>query len=247
MASTPAAAVIPHDAHHGRRHWDHKVLAEQWVSPQRAGGDDRLWLGLSALGVGVALMGAVIWVMRSPTPAPAAAAVVAATAAPASPAPPSAQQASEARIQKMRDEQIAFLSKLASHMEAEPAKPQPAPAPNKAAAASAAAPQSKPVSKPAAPAPAPTLVAKASPAPATPAATAVVAAAPAAACKLRVSDLSASGKLTYDAVSRMQGAVKDPTSGVVRLPPVEMDGGRSVVFDVRPNGCVEMVRSARMR
>jgi len=244
MASTPAAAVIPHDAHHGRRHWDHKVLAEQWVSPQRAGGDDRLWLGLSALGVGVALMGALIWVMRSPAPAPAAAAVVAATAAPASPAAPSAEQASQARLQKMRDEQIAFLSKLASHMEAEPAKPQPAPAPKKAPAASAAA-HSNPVSKPAAQAPASTLVAKASPAPATSAATAAVVAAPAAACKLRVADLSASGTLTYDRVSQMHGAVKDPATGVVRLPPVDMDGGR-VVFDVRPNGCVEIVRSSRV-
>jgi hypothetical protein len=63
----------------------------------------------------------------------------------------------------------------------------------------------------------------------------------AAECKLHVSQLSASGTLTYDAVRSMKGA-RTISGGAVVLPPVMADG-RRVVFTVRPDGCMTWRRA----
>jgi hypothetical protein len=60
-------------------------------------------------------------------------------------------------------------------------------------------------------------------------------------CAIHVSELSKSGKLTYADVAKMKGARMAET-GNVFTPPVNA-GGRSVVFEVFPNGCVQIVRS----
>ncbi len=61
-------------------------------------------------------------------------------------------------------------------------------------------------------------------------------------CAMHVSALSASGKLTYEDVKRMRGARLDPASGKVRTPPVPGPGGREVIFEVTPDGCVKVKR-----
>jgi hypothetical protein len=60
-------------------------------------------------------------------------------------------------------------------------------------------------------------------------------------CSIHVSELSKSGKLTYADVAKMKGARLND-NGNVFTPPVDA-GGRMVVFEVFPNGCVQMVRS----
>ncbi|MGH8482251.1 MAG: hypothetical protein ACRES8_07315, partial [Nevskiaceae bacterium] len=62
-------------------------------------------------------------------------------------------------------------------------------------------------------------------------------------CTIHVSELSKSGKLTYADVARMKGARLNDKTGSVYTPPVQAGGGRTVVFEVLPNGCVEVVRS----
>lgn len=79
-------------------------------------------------------------------------------------------------------------------------------------------------------------------APTTAAAPSQVAQAPAASCSIHVSELSSSGKLTYQDVTRMKGARLDPETGYVLTPPVKAAGGRSVVFEVGPDGCVRVRR-----
>lgn len=63
-----------------------------------------------------------------------------------------------------------------------------------------------------------------------------------ASCTIHVSELSASGKLTYDSIKRMKGARIDESSGHVFTPPVPAAGGRTVVFEVMPDGCVRVAR-----
>ena len=59
-----------------------------------------------------------------------------------------------------------------------------------------------------------------------------------ASCQIHVSELTKSGKLTYADVKRMKGSRFDEKSGHVFTPPIQAAGGRSIVFEVFPNGCV---------
>jgi len=137
---------------------------------------------------------------------------------------------------------------------AERAARAPAPAPSDQPPTPRAA-SAKPVPAKAAPAPAQT-TATASAAPAKPApapASETPKAEPAAAapqevaqvdkseCSIHVSELSKSGKLTYADIKRMKGARIDEETGNVLTPPVQA-GGRTVVFEVFPTGCVQLVR-----
>ncbi len=88
-------------------------------------------------------------------------------------------------------------------------------------------PATKPATKPAAPAQAPTQVAAAS-------------------CSIHVSELSSSGKLTYEDVKKMKGARLDEDTGSVFTPPVQAAGGRTVIFEVLPTGCVNVKRRAKI-
>lgn len=65
-------------------------------------------------------------------------------------------------------------------------------------------------------------------------------------CNIHVSELSSSGKLTYADVARMKGARTDER-GHVFTPPVAAPGHRSLVFEVFPTGCVQIVRSSLQR
>ena len=69
-----------------------------------------------------------------------------------------------------------------------------------------------------------------------------VAQASAADCKIHVSELSSSGKLTYDSIKKMKGARVDESTGHVFTPPVPAAGGRTVTFEVMPDGCVRVAR-----
>jgi len=86
--------------------------------------------------------------------------------------------------------------------------------------------------------------AQAQPAQAAPAAAepVTVAQAPAANCSIHVSELSSGGKLTYEGIRKMKGVRIDETTGHVFTPPVPAAGGRKVVFEVMPNGCVSVAR-----
>lgn len=101
----------------------------------------------------------------------------------------------------------------------------------------APAPATTAQQKPAAPAE----QAAAKPAPATAQPT-TVAQAPAVNCAIHVSELSSSGKLTYEDIKRMKGARLDEDTGHVFTPPVQAAGGRTVVFEVMPDGCVKVGR-----
>jgi hypothetical protein len=114
-----------------------------------------------------------------------------------------------------------------------PAKPAPAPATTVAGtqqpvAAAAAAPQPQ--------------AAKA--APTAPAETAPqdVAQLDKSQCTIHVSELSKSGKLTYETVKKMKGVRVDAETGNVFTAPVDSGGGRTVVFEVMPTGCARMHR-----
>lgn len=106
------------------------------------------------------------------------------------------------------------------------------PAPRQDPAPARAEPQatSKPATQPQAP---PQAAATGAPA--------AVAAAPE--CKIHVSELSSSGKLTYADVARMKG-VRAGSDGHVFTPPLKAADGRSVVFEVMPSGCVRVSRNA---
>lgn len=118
--------------------------------------------------------------------------------------------------------------------EATPAKAAPAPA-TTAASAPPKAPPTTTTTTTAAATPAPV---KAQPAAAAPTQVAQV---DKSECSIHVSELSKSGKLTYADVARMKGARVDADTGNVFTPPVQA-GGRSVVFEVMPTGCVRLVR-----
>jgi uncharacterized membrane-anchored protein YhcB (DUF1043 family) len=133
---------------------------------------------------------------------------------------------------------------LASRVAAKPAA-ESEPTPREAAPQkSAPAPTTTLASAPAKPAPtaaaAPQPPAKTEPAPAA-AAPVQVAQVDKSQCSIHVSELSKSGKLTYADVARMKGARLDADTGHVFTPPVEA-GGRRVVFEVMPTGCVRLRR-----
>ena len=122
------------------------------------------------------------------------------------------------------------------------AKPAPAPAPSQTAPAAAQAPTQTASAAPAKPAPAPAPQPGAKPAPAQ-TAPQQVAQADKASCQIHVSELTKSGKLTYEDVKRMKGARIEEDTGHVFTPPVHAAGGRPVIFEVAPNGCVTVKRS----
>jgi hypothetical protein len=59
-------------------------------------------------------------------------------------------------------------------------------------------------------------------------------------CRIHVSQLSDSGTLTYEDAKRVRGAQVDGSTGIIRLPPVKVPGGRDAVFEVMPDGCARM-------
>ena len=125
-----------------------------------------------------------------------------------------------------------------------------APAPRQAAPQETSTQSAEPkaAAKPAAEPPAKQEVATAAPAQPEPAAAAPAAVAPAGPgeCRIYVSELSSSGKLTYADITRMKGARVDGRTQHVFTPPVQVSG-RTIVFDVAPNGCVEVARSTFSR
>jgi hypothetical protein len=112
-----------------------------------------------------------------------------------------------------------------------------APATTTASASPAPATTAAPAPQKAAPAPAQQQ--QAAPAQAEPT---QVAQAPASDCKIHVSELSSSGKLTYESIKKMKGARVDESTGHVFTPPVPAAGGRTVTFEVMPDGCVRVAR-----
>lgn len=116
------------------------------------------------------------------------------------------------------------------------------PNPTAAAAPATAAPGAQP--KAAATAPQQKVATATQPVQATPAAAepAQVAQADPSECTIHVSELSSSGKLTYEDIKRMKGARIDADTGHVFTPPVKAAGGRTVVFEVMPDGCVRVGR-----
>lgn len=65
---------------------------------------------------------------------------------------------------------------------------------------------------------------------------------PGAQCRIHVSELSSSGKLTYADIARMKGARVDEKTGHAFTPPIPVNG-MTMVFDVAPNGCVTVARA----
>lgn len=119
-----------------------------------------------------------------------------------------------------------------------PRTAEPTPRAEPAAAAAAPARQDAPPATTASAAPA-----SAAPAPAAQPQAQVAQAAPAS-CTIHVSELSGSGKLTYADVARMKGTRTDGR-GHLFTPPVTAANGRTVVFEVMPNGCVRIARTNR--
>lgn len=152
--------------------------------------------------------------------------------------------AADAQLMKDMSDQAEMLSRRVA------AKPAPAdsePTPREATPAKSAPKTTTVASAPAKPAPT-TVAATQEPAKAAPATAAPAAAAPVqvaqvdkSQCSIHVSELSKSGKLTYADVAKMKGARVDADSGNVFTPPVQA-GGRTVVFEVMPTGCVRLVR-----
>lgn len=191
----------------------------------------------------VAAIGAavILWLLLPDVPAPAApAARPAATAADAEAV---ARRLAEQRERRRREMEAtaAYLDRMA---EADRALVREMTERAQKLARQAAAPPAVPAPK-TAPAP---VVAKEAPAPApavaTSAAPAEAQAVPSAQCAIHVSELSKSGKLTYDDVARMKGARVDALTRHVFTPPVQVSGYGSVVFEVMPDGCVQVVRSS---
>ena len=159
--------------------------------------------------------------------------------------------AADAALMKDFGEQA---TRLAQRTAAAPASADAPPTPREPTRTASA--PAKAASTPAQPAPAPSTPAKAAPAPAPATEQQAAKAEPAApaqsppqqvaqvdksACSIHVSELSKSGKLTYEDVKRMKGSRLDTDSGNVFTPPVQV-AGRNVVFEVMPTGCVRMVR-----
>lgn len=154
-------------------------------------------------------------------------------------------------MDKLAQEERAALQAF-QREEASPPAVDPDPAPRNAAAMPDLEPTSEDSTPVSAVPPASTSVAALVPATQAPASgpgtdpakpPATTTAASAAKCSIHVSELSKSGTLTYDAVARMKGSRMDDASGHVFTAPVTVNG-RSVVFEVLPDGCVRIVRSA---
>lgn len=144
-----------------------------------------------------------------------------------------------ARADRLTDRQAAVAA-------AAPAPSSDLPTPREEPRAATAAPRVA-AAQPAKVEPAPVqqaAVAKPVPAKAEPATTepATVAEAPKSDCSIHVSELSGSGKLTYEGIKKMKGVRIDEATGHVFTPPVPAAGGRNVVFEVMPDGCVRVAK-----
>jgi hypothetical protein len=148
--------------------------------------------------------------------------------------------AADAQLLKDMSSQAELLTRRAATQPAATADSPPTP--RDAPAKSAPAPTTV-ASAPQKSAPTPAVATTQPPAQATPAAAAPtqVAQVDKSQCSIHVSELSKSGTLTYADVSRMKGARLDSDTGNVFTPPVQA-GGRTVVFEVMPTGCVRLVR-----
>lgn len=147
--------------------------------------------------------------------------------------------AADAQLMKDMSAQAELLSRRVA---AKPAAAEDEPTPRDASAAKPA-PATTTASAPAKPAPVTTAAATQEPAKAEPAAAAPtqVAQVDKSQCSIHVSELSKSGKLTYADVAKMKGAKLDADTGHVFTPPVQA-GGRTVIFEVMPTGCVRLTR-----
>ncbi len=159
--------------------------------------------------------------------------------------------AADATLMKDLSEQAGALAERAARAAPAPASSEQPPTPRDTWA------KFTPAKASAAPAPspsAPTTTASTAPAKAAPAAetpkTEPAAAAPAevaqadkSECSIHVSELSKSGKLTYADIKRMKGVRIDEETGNVFTPPLQT-AGRTVIFEVFPTGCVQLVRSS---
>ncbi len=143
--------------------------------------------------------------------------------APAEPAPVRAQKPRSAEPTPRETEPTPRTTTQTAVAAPAPA-PAPAPAAVQPAASEPTAPAAAPAEKKTAPAAEP----------------ATVASAPS--CKQHVSQLSASGTLTYADIARMKGARTDGR-GHVFTPPVMLDDGRRVIFEVMPDGCMKWRRA----
>lgn len=129
-----------------------------------------------------------------------------------------------------RASQLAERAVVAPAASAPVAQGVPTPRDLPARAAAPAQPKAAPTSQPE----------PARPEPAASVASQEVAQAPKASCSIHVSELSSSGTLTYEQVTRMKGARLDAGTGIVLTPPVPARGGRTVMFEVAPDGCVRV-------
>lgn len=156
--------------------------------------------------------------------------------------------ADAALVKEMSSQAEMLTRRVAAAPAASDAEPTPRDAPARTAPAPATTVASTQQPKPAAATPAPAQQQPATQAAATQAAPSQaapvqVAQADKSQCEIHVSELSKSGKLTYADVAKMKGARLNERTGAVQTPPVSASG-RSVVFEVFPNGCVEIVRSS---
>lgn len=139
--------------------------------------------------------------------------------------------------------QIADVSEAPAAPARKPAKPAVPPPVQSTRAKPETKPEAAPETSPAPPSP--TTVASAAPATASSSSnvpSAQETSARPAQCKLHVSELSSSGKLTYDDIAAMKGSRKVGGAGHVLTPPVKVND-REVTFDVAPNGCVTVART----
>lgn len=157
-------------------------------------------------------------------------------------------QQSREYLAKMAAADSALLGEMTARAQNLAARADAA-APGAARTGAAPSPSSEPTPSNEAAAPAPGVAQAANPAtaPAEPAQPAEqqLAQVAAANCGIHVSELSASGKLTYADVARMKGARTDASTGHVFTPPVDAGRGRTVVFEVMPTGCVRVARQLR--
>lgn len=150
--------------------------------------------------------------------------------------------AADAQLMKDMSAQAEVLASRVAAKPAAAAESEPTPR-DATASKPAPTPATTTASAPAKAAPVTTAAATQEPAKAQPAAAAPtqVAQVDKSQCSIHVSELSKSGKLTYADVARMKGARLDPDSGNVFTPPVQA-GGRTVIFEVMPTGCVRLTR-----
>lgn len=243
--------------HHRRSREEVEALAKKFVAAPAeavpAGSGPRLLVGLGA--AGVALAAVLAWLAW---PQPEAARPAAAEAPRATAEADQWRQKFEAERERKRRELAAgkeYLERIAAadgallkDMTTRASQLDERAVATAAASASAServpAPRDEPARVATAPAqPGAAPVSQPEPARPAPAATAgsqEVAQAPKSSCAIHVSELSSSGELTYQDVKRMQGTRLDAETGIVLTPPVPARGGRTVVFEVAPDGCVRV-------